>query len=472
MDIAPAELLKPHYQRVRHATYVSWQGLSLNLLYSQRFCCISAAYTMHTKNFNPVFNSYLIYIGVALASAGVALYTPLIVSETGKNFSGTWAAAILFGLNLGRVLGSYLGGRYPRLANHPLAVSGNILLEGIALYCMAYLQQAWALALFALLAGLGSGLSFPGLKNYLLKLKDLDQGSLFSRLAFAIRMGLVSGYLVAAWAPIHSLKLVFLFVLLSFIAYAIFMLYAMRDISRHEALQLSRASASKAKELSSSNEPLHLASDNLPASKLPLMFHLSNAVFWCFAIQPMIGFSLHIPKFTPEIPVSTPFWLAALVIIFFQIPVSKRAVRTRDHFRFLRIGYGCLFLSFALMVVAGQSAAAVIASAILLSFGQVFYGPSFDVVIARFSANSSEQTGKLMSQQMLYQSMGTMFGSLIGGVLFDLAQRLHLPSLNWLLLALGSLWMMVLSKHKIPDLYRSAKLSSAKLSTASASSNL
>lgn len=428
---------------------------------------------MHTKTFNPVFNSYLIYIGVALASAGVALYTPLIVSETGKNFSGTWAAAILFGLNLGRVLGSYLGGRYPRLANHPLAVSGNILLEGIALYCMAYLQQAWALALFALLAGLGSGLSFPGLKNYLLKLKDLDQGSLFSRLAFAIRIGLVSGYLLAAWAPIHSLKLVFLFVLLSFIAYGIFMLYAMRDISRHEALQLKLTSASNANSFSAANaQATHLASDNLPVLKLPLMFHLSNAVFWCFAIQPMIGFSLHIPKFTPEIPVSTPFWLAALVIIFFQIPVSKRAVRTRDHFRFLRIGYACLFLSFALMVVAGQYAAAVIASAILLSFGQVFYGPSFDVVIARFSANSSEQTGQLMSQQMLYQSMGTMFGSLIGGVLFDLAQRLHLPSLNWLLLALGSLWMMTLSKHKIPDLYRNAKLSSARLSNANGAAKL
>lgn len=411
---------------------------------------------MSNKAFNPVFNSYLIYIGVALASAGVALYTPLIVSETGKNFSGTWAAAILFGLNLGRVAGSYLGGRFPRMANHPLAVSGNILLEGIALYCMAYLQQAWALALFAVLAGLGSGLSFPGLKNYLLKLKDLDQASLFSRLAFAIRMGLVGGYLLASWVPIHSLKMVFLFVLISFIAYSVFMLYAMRAISRHEAQSLALA-ALQNQPASRHAEARHQAADNLAPAKLPLMFHLSNAVFWCFAIQPMIGFSLHIPQFTPEIPVSTPFWLAALVIIFFQIPVSKRAVRTRDHFRFLRIGYGCLFLSFALMVFAGQYASAVIASAILLSFGQVFYGPSFDVVIARFADSSPEQTGKLMSQQMLYQSIGTMVGSLIGGVLFDLAQRLQTPGLNWLLLALGSLWMMFLSKNKIPDLYRNAR---------------
>ena len=420
---------------------------------------------MHNKAFNPVFNSYLIYIGVALASAGVALYTPIIVSETGKNFSGTWAAAILFGLNLGRVLGSHVGGHYPRFSNHPLAVSGNILLEGVALYCMAYLQQAWALALFALLAGLGSGLSFPGLKNYLLKLKELDQTSLFSRLSFAIRIGLVGGYLGAAWIPIHNLKMVFLLVLLSFIAYGIFMLYAMRDISRHEALNLSLAMAEnnlangeKNVEASEQNTQTDQAKAKTEeAAKLPLRFHLSNALFWCFAVQPMIGFSLHIPLFTPELSVSTPFWLAAMVIILFQIPVSKRAVRMRDHFRFLQIGYACLFVSFVLMVVAGHHASAVIASAILLSFGQVFYGPSFDVVIARFSSNSTEDTARLMSQQMFYQSMGTMIGSLLGGVLFDLAQSVHWSGLNWFLLAAGSLWMMMLSKNKIPDLYRNAR---------------
>ncbi len=414
---------------------------------------------MHKKTFNPALNSYLIYIGVALASAGVALYTPLIVSETGKNFSGTWAAAILFGLNLGRVVGSHLGGHYPRFANHPLTVSSNILLEGIALYCMAYLQQAWALAMFALLAGLGSGLSFPGLKNYLLKLKELDQTSLFSRLSFAIRIGLVGGYLGAAWVPIHNLKLVFLLVLISFIAYGIFMLYAMRAISRHEALSLSVAVAQK--NLADVEKFIGASTQQTPTNsakaKLPLSFHLSNALFWCFAVQPMIGFSLHIPLFTPEVSVSTPFWLAAMVIILFQIPVSKRAVRMRDHFRFLQIGYGCLFVSFVLMVVAGHHASAVIASAILLSFGQVFYGPSFDVVIARFASNSTEDTARLMSQQMFYQSMGTMIGSLLGGVLFDLAQKVHWSGLNWFLLAAGSCWMMILSKNKIPDLYRNAR---------------
>ena len=417
------------------------------------------SYPMQNKKFDPVFNSYLIYVGVAIASGGVALYTPIIVSETGKAFSGFWAASILFGLNLGRVLGSFVGSRYPRLANHPMAVSGNIVLEGVALYCMAYLQQAWALAVFALLAGLGSGLSFPGLKNYLLKLKELDQATLFSKLAFAIRMGLVGGYLTASWVPHEQLKLVFLIVFVTFIIYGLFMLIAMRAISEHEAHGLALQHQAAAKIAAENNSPVLMAADQHAQTgqlKLPLMFHLSNSVFWCFAVQPMIGFSLHIPKFTPEIPVSTPFWLAALVIIFFQIPISSRAVRTRDHFRFLKIGYTCLFLSFALMVVFTHSAAAVIASAILLSFGQVFYGPSLDVLIARFANKSAEDTGRLMSQQMFYQSIGTMVGSLAGGVLFDLAQSMKMPGLNWFMLAAASLAMMFLSKSKIPELYHNA----------------
>jgi predicted MFS family arabinose efflux permease len=274
---------------------------------------------------------------------------------------------------------------------------------------------------------------------------------------------MVGGFLTAAWVPMHSLKMVFLIVLISFIAYGVFMLYAMRAINRHEAQSVPPVAANQTQEPTAGSRPdLDSPSPGNRAeaasAKLPLMFHLSNTVFWCFAVQPMIGFSLHIPKFTPELSVSTPFWVAALVIILFQIPVSRRAVRTRDHFRFLQIGYGCLFLSFALMVVAGHFASAVIVSAILLSFGQVFYGPSFDVVIARFANSSSENTARLMSQQMFYQSMGTMIGSLAGGVLFDLAQRMRWSGFNWFLLAAGSLWMMYLSKNKIPALYRNARM--------------
>jgi len=104
----------------------------------------------------------------------------------------------------------------------------------------------------------------------------------------------------------------------------------------------------------------------------------------------------------------------------------------------------------------GHSSTAVITSAILLSFGQVFYGPSLDVLTARFADKVKADTGQLMSRQMLYQSMGNMIGSMAGGVLFDLAQSIRNPALNWIILAIGSLAMVILSKNKIPRLYRNA----------------
>jgi predicted MFS family arabinose efflux permease len=61
-----------------------------------------------------------------------------------------------------------------------------------------------------------------------------------------------------------------------------------------------------------------------------------------------------------------------------------------------------------------------------------------------------------MSKQMLYQSMGNMVGSLAGGILFDLSQHFDSHRLNWLLLALASVVMVILSKNKIPQLYRQA----------------
>ncbi len=397
---------------------------------------------MNSASFNPRASANLIYIGVAIASGGVALYTPIIVSETGLAYSGFWAASILFGLNLGRLIGSWAGTRFPAISDHPYSVTANILAEGLALYCMAYLKQAWALALFAFLAGLGSGMSFPGLKNYLLKLRDLDKTSLFSGLAMAIRLGVVVGYLAASWIPHQQLQLVFTIVFATFVIYGLFMLKAMRQISAHQQAQLEQ-----------SRQTLTPPSKVAPAKKLPLLFLLSNAVFWCFAVQPMIGYSLHIPKYTPEIPVSTPFWISGLMIILLQLPLARLAKSPQQHMQFLTLGFICLCLSFSVMTLFGKSATVVVLSAILLSFGQIFYGPSLDFLLANFAEKSGSEPGPIMSGQMFYQALGNMLGSLCGGFLFDLAQHWKIDWLNWLILSLITLVMSVLSWHLIPQLY-------------------
>jgi MFS family permease len=170
-----------------------------------------------------IYNARLMYLGVALGAGGVAFYVPLMLSQVGQHFSGVWAASILFATNLGRTLGSHFGSRHSFFTERPAAIVSSILLEGLALFSMALLHAPWAFATVALAAGLGSGLSFPGLKNYLLKLKDLDSARLFAGLSMAIRLGMLFGYLSGALVTARHMTAVFTAILMMFIGYATFM---------------------------------------------------------------------------------------------------------------------------------------------------------------------------------------------------------------------------------------------------------
>ena len=106
-------------------------------------------------------NARLIYTGVALASGGIAFYVPLLLSAVGLAHSGTWAAGILFGTNLGRLVGSHVASGRAALTQRSGAIVANVLIEGLALFSMAFLAAPWMLVVMATVAGLGSGM-IPG----------------------------------------------------------------------------------------------------------------------------------------------------------------------------------------------------------------------------------------------------------------------------------------------------------------------
>ena len=136
-------------------------------------------------------NARLIFFGVALASGGIAFYVPLMLSTIGLAHSGAWAAGILFGTNLGRLVGSHFASRHGVFTQRRGAIVANILLEGVALFSMAFLSAPLLLVAVATLAGLGSGLSFPGMKNTLLRLQGVESARIFAGLSLALRLGMV-----------------------------------------------------------------------------------------------------------------------------------------------------------------------------------------------------------------------------------------------------------------------------------------
>ena len=380
---------------------------------------------------SPAILARLVFTGVALASGGIAFYVPLMLAAVGLAHSGTWAAGILFGTNLGRLVGSHFASRHGVFTQRRGAIVANILLEGVALFSMAFIQAPWGLVAVATLAGLGSGLSFPGMKSWLMRLPGLDSARVFAGLSLALRLGMAIGYLAGALVGAQHLTAVFSVLLLMFVGYAAFMDLAMRGIESTPAPPTPAASVA-------TSSPAVDAP--LPVDITPLL--LANAVFWFLVIQPGVTMSLMLPRFVPALPVSAPYWMSTVTVLLLQMRVTRLARGQAGHLSFLRVGIACMAVAFALLALAGEHAACVLAAAVLVALSQVFYSPSLDVLIAGDARARGLDLGKTMARQLFWQNLGMMGGSLFAGVLFDEALRRAMPSLAWSVPALGALAML------------------------------
>ena len=379
-----------------------------------------------------VTNARLIYTGVALASGGIAFYVPLMLSAVGLAHSGVWAAGILFGTNLGRLVGSHVASGHGALTQRSGTIVGNILIEGMALFSMAFLAAPWMLVAVATVAGLGSGMSFPGMKNALLRLDGLDPSRAFAGLSMSLRLGMAGGYLAGALVGGDHLVTVFSVLLAMFVAYAGFMRVVLRDI---EATQRVDRPAMPA--------PVPVAAVPGAAASLSVpMLMASNVVFWFLTIQPAVTMSLYVPRYVPGLPVSTTYWVTTVVVLVLQMRVTAMARGVAGHLRFLAVGTVCMLAGFCAMAVAGSQAAPVLLAAVLLALSQVFYGPSFDVLISGDARARGLDTGQMLARQHFWQNLGMMTGSLAAGVLFDLGVRWGWPAFAWLMLAAGSLALL------------------------------
>jgi len=381
------------------------------------------------------FNARLVFTGVALASGGIAFYVPLMLSAVGLAHSGAWAAGILFGTNLGRLVGSHFASRHGVFTQRRGAIVGNILLEGVALFSMAFIEAPWGLVAVATLAGLGSGLSFPGMKSCLMRLPGIDSARVFAGLSLALRLGMALGYLAGALVGANHLTAVFSVLLVMFVGYAGFMDLAMRNIESAPAQPPSPAArGEEATPASPGDAPLAIA-------LTPML--LANAAFWFLTIQPTVTMSLYVPRYVPGLAVSTTYWVTTVTVLLLQMRVTRLARGTAGHLAFLRIGIACMAASFALLALAGGHPAPVLAAAVLLALSQVFYSPSLDVLVSGDARARGLDLGKTMARQLFWQNLGMMSGSLFAGALFDEALRRAMPSLAWSVPAACSLAMLV-----------------------------
>jgi hypothetical protein len=246
----------------------------------------------------------------------------------------------------------------------------------------------------------------------------------------ALRLGMAGGYLAGALVGGRHLVAVFSVLLAMFLAYAACMRVVLRNIDAAPAV----APAAPIPPVASAAVPP-------PAAGLGGLM-AANAVFWFLAIQPTVTLSLYVPRYVPALPVSAAYWVMTVTGLALQMRVTAMARGTAGHRRFLFAGVWCMLAAFGAMAAAGVHAAPVLAAAVLLALSQVFYGPSFDVLVASGARARGLDTGESLARQHFWQNLGMMTGSLAAGALFDLGARWGWPAFAWLVPAGGALAML------------------------------
>jgi MFS transporter, DHA1 family, multidrug resistance protein len=369
-----------------------------------------------------VQSTWGIYLGICLAHIGNFIYVPHLVSSLGMSRSGAWAGVVVSMMYVGRLLASLLAGGLAERYGRKRVIVLGILAEALAILGFGLTHHVLAYTALALVVGLGSGASFPGLKATLSEVPEAERPRAFSGLQVAMQIGIIVGAVLGGVITQHNSRTMFLGVFVLFLGYsAAVALFTEPDARiRKEALP---------------GPILRLT----PPSKWSVWPYFGpfvvSSMFWFLYIQFVIGIPLHISWLTPQLSVSTPFWITGLMTLLVQVHLYQYVSKRMGDLTLMLIGL-CFILAAFLMLGFGHTALWVIVGSMTIVFGEMLFIPSFDIWV---SSKAAEQQGgnvdRAMGTMHFFRSAGNLAGACSAGLTFDLARHTHIPGLNWLLMA-------------------------------------
>lgn len=358
--------------------------------------------------------------GVFLAHIGNYIYMPLLLSLLGGKYNGFCAGFVLFMTYVGRVSATFCYTSISQQFALRNVISTFIVLEGAALLGMGFTSSILMYSILAFFVGFGSGVSFPALKHLLSNLPESLRVAAFSRFQLAAQGGLVVGALMGGFWSTAKMQSVFTVTFLLFLGYASVILMAVplekklpNIITKRKIVDFSLLQSARFSEI-----------------KYDLIMSM---FYWILVMSFMVNMPLHIQSYLPALSISMPFWITGLILLIFQMPLSKLASKYLDNS--LTMIFGCLALlcGFVLFSIS-FSLMGIILGCIGIALGQILFAPALDLQVAK--SVSKENMAQAMSAMHFYRSFGNMIGTFCAGILFDLGNSLHQTNLSWISMAL------------------------------------
>lgn len=360
--------------------------------------------------------------GIFLAHIGNFIWFPVLVASLGGTDSGFWAGVVMCMTYVGRLAATFFYEGVAARIGIRGAVFAGTATEAVALGLMGFGSGVVVYSVLALFIGLGSGTAFPGLKNILVSYPDDERPKAFSTFQMSAQVGLFGGALAGGLLADVDLRTLFSVVFAIFIG---FCLAASAFIPRDG-----------------------FGSVDKPVDRVPLLstavfkgievrgatrYFLLSAVFWFLSIGFMVGIPLHMEEYASGWAPSAPFWITGLTVLVLQYPLFKFLIKHLRPGAVMALGLAGMVVAFTAFG-AGRTAPWVVVGCLTVVLGEILFVPSFDIWIAR--KVPADRLAKAMGAMHFFRSAGNMIGSLLAGLLFDLALSWDVPGANWYIAAL------------------------------------
>ena len=179
-----------------------------------------------------------------------------------------------------------------------------------------------------------------------------------------------------------------------------------------------------------------------------LMFTLLMGIFWLAASQINIGFPLRIQELSGnEASVGLMWAVNAAVTALLQYPLVSLVLRKYSPRQSVVIGI--LIIASALLLISFVNTTNMfLAAVVLFTVGMLLARPNQQTIAVAMA--DPQAMGIYLGTNSLGFALGSGFGSIIGGALFDLGKKTNLSQLPWLLysvLAIASMFGFMLNKN-------------------------